>query len=128
MAERWRSLSYPEALAALTVDPARGLSAAEVSRRRGSAGLNEVADRPTPAILRLLRQFWGPTAWMLEVTALFAAALGNAVDAVVIALLLVFNVVLGFTQDWRAGRALSLLRQRLEVRARVLRDGSWTVV
>ncbi len=127
-AERWRSLSYAEALGALTVDPARGLPAEEVSRRRESSGFNEVADRPTPAILRLLRQFWGPTAWMLEVTALLAGALGNLVDAVVIVLLLLFNAVLGFTQDWRAGRALSLLRQRLEVRARVLRDGAWTAI
>jgi H+-transporting ATPase len=126
--EHWRSLSYADTLATLAVDPARGLSSAEVSRRRATAGPNEVADRPTPAILRLLRQFWGPTAWMLEVTALLSGALGNLVDAGVVALLLLFNAVLGFTEDWRAGRALSLLRQRLEVRARALRDGAWTLV
>ncbi|MEM0128669.1 MAG: plasma-membrane proton-efflux P-type ATPase [Thermoplasmata archaeon] len=125
---RWNRLSFAEATAALGVDPDRGLSAEEVTLRRARSGFNEVADRPTPPVLRFLRQFWGPTAWMLELTAVLAGALGNTVDAVIIVLLLLFNATLGFTQDWRAGRALALLRQRLEVRARVLRGGAWGAV
>ncbi len=97
-----------------------------MGRRRAVSGPNEVPERTTPAVVRLARQFWGPTAWMLEVTVALSAALGNYVDAAIIAFLLVFNAVLGFTQDWRAGKALELLREHLQVGTRVLRDGTWT--
>jgi len=41
---------------------------------------------------------------------------------------LVFNAVLSFTQEQRANKALELLRRKLQVNARVLRDGQWKVL
>ena len=51
--------------------------------------------------------------------------LGKTDEAAIIAALLVFNAVVSFRQEGRANKALALLRKRLNVQARVLRDGHW---
>jgi H+-transporting ATPase len=62
---------------------------------------------------------------MLEATIVLELALGKVDEALVIAVLLVVNGLLSYFQEGRANRALALLRQRLSVTARVLRDGRW---
>ena len=42
--------------------------------------------------------------------------------------MLLFNALLGFSQETRAQRALALLHQRLAIQARVRRDGRWQVL
>ena len=42
--------------------------------------------------------------------------------------LLVFNAILGFTQEERANAALELLKQKLKIGARARRDGNWAVI
>jgi len=59
----------------------------------------------------------------LETAAALSYFLGKTLDFYVIIALLVFNAVLSFTQEQRANKALELLRRRLQVNARVLRDG-----
>ncbi len=62
---------------------------------------------------------------MLEITVILQLALGKKDEAVVIAVLLVFNAAMGFLQEGRAGKAVDLLRKRLNIQARVFRDGRW---
>jgi high-affinity K+ transport system ATPase subunit B len=62
---------------------------------------------------------------MLEATIALQLALGKADEGLVIAVLLVLNAAISFAQEQRADRALALLKQRLSVSARVLRDGRW---
>jgi H+-transporting ATPase len=108
-----------------TVRPLQGLSAEEAARRLTRDGPNELAeDKPHP-LLVLLHKFWSPVPWMLEATILLQILLGKPDEAAVIAVLLVVNAVVGFLQEGRASKALALLRQRLNVQARVLRDGRW---
>ena len=104
---------------------AAGLTAAEAAARLRQHGPNAVPEpRPHPWRV-LLGKFWSPVPWMLEATVVLQIALGKADEAVVIAILLFFNALLSFFQENRANRALALLRQRLSVTARVLRDGRW---
>ena len=49
-------------------------------------------------------------------------------EAVIIGVLLLFNSVLSFVQENQANRALALLRRRLSVQARVLRDDRWQLI
>ncbi|MGH9124876.1 MAG: plasma-membrane proton-efflux P-type ATPase [Acidimicrobiales bacterium] len=105
-----------------------GLSHAEAARRRAEFGPNEVAEARVPAWRRLAGRFWGPLPWMLEVTIALTLLLGKDLEGVIITLLLVLNSVIGFVQQSKADGALRLLRQRLEVNARVLRDGTWQAV
>ena len=62
---------------------------------------------------------------MLEATVALQLAIGEHVEAVMVAALLLFNVALGVFQESRATAALDLLKQRLAPKARVRRDGKW---
>ena len=105
-----------------------GLSTAEAARRLAQHGPNEVARERPHALLAFARRFWGPVPWMLEATVALQLLLGKHDEAAVIALLVLVNAVLGGVQEGRANRALALLRGRLHVQARVLRDGRWRLL
>lgn len=110
------------------VGDSAGLSSAEAAERLVRFGPNAVAEAHPNRWLALARGFWGLVPWMLEAAVGIDLYLGNWVQAVVIAALLVFNAGLSFFQQDKAQRALTLLRQRLSVTARVRRDGSWQEV
>ncbi|QIK38707.1 plasma-membrane proton-efflux P-type ATPase [Caldichromatium japonicum] len=111
-----------------TASPLAGLSSSEAARLLEQFGPNEVAEEKTHPLLALLRKFWSPVPWMLEITIILQIAIGKPDEAAVIAVLLVVNAVLGYLQEGRANKALTLLRQRLDIQARVLRDGRWQFV
>ena len=105
-----------------------GLSTEEVQKRLGEYGYNEVPERRVSPVARFLKKFWGITPWMLEVTVALTWFLGKYLEMYVIAALLLFNGVLGFIQEEKANSAVTLLKQRLKVNARVKRNGRWTRV
>ena len=72
-----------------------------------------------------LNKFWAPVPWMLEAAIVLEMALGNYVEAAIIAGLLVFNAALGFFQEGRAQATLAALKSRLAITASVRRDGAW---
>jgi len=65
---------------------------------------------------------------MLEATIALPVAVGERLEALLIAALLFLNVALGAFQENRAGAALALLKERLTLQARVRRDGDWVTV
>lgn len=107
---------------------ATGLSGAEASRRLQQYGPNEVRERPRSPWVALAGKLWGPVPWMLQAAAVLSLALGRTADALIILFLLVFNAAVGYLQEHRADNALALLRRRLAVNARVLRDGQWRLI
>ena len=106
----------------------RGLTTAEAQKRLRQYGLNAAAEERRHPVLELLGKFWAPVPWMLEITVLLELVLARYTEAGVIFALLVFNALLSFVQEHRAQNALALLRQRLSVQARVLRDGHWQLL
>ncbi|MGB7503328.1 MAG: plasma-membrane proton-efflux P-type ATPase [Azonexus sp.] len=122
------SASVPDALATLDVNPETGLSRAEVGSRRQAHGFNEVAEQKGHPVLMFLGKFWGVSAWMLELIMVLSALLGKYSDLAVVSALLVVNAVLGFMQERRAAGVVETLRRRLQVSARVLREGNWQLV
>ncbi len=103
----------------------QGLTTAEARQRLAKYGPNMVAEeRPHPLLL-FLGKFWAPVPWMLEATIALQFALDKADEAAIITVLLVFNAVLGFAQENRANNALALLKKRLTIQVRILRDGAW---
>lgn len=105
-----------------------GLTTVEAQALLKQYGPNQVQeDKPHPTRL-FLSKFWGAVPWMLEVTFILEWVLHKTPEAIIIAFLLVFNAILGFTQERRAQSALDLLRTRLKINARVLRDGEWKEV
>ena len=102
-----------------------GLSSAEAASRTSAFGPNAIPEEFVHPIRRIARHFWAPVPWMLEATVALQLAIGEHVEAVLVAALLLFNVALGVFQESRATAALDLLKQRLAPKARVRRDGKW---
>lgn len=106
----------------------KGLSQAEVAKALGEFGPNIIReDKPNPFRL-FFKKLWGPVPWMLEATLVLELILGNRIEAVIIAFLLLFNAVLGFMHQQKAQNALNMLRNKLQIMARVLRDGAWVQI
>jgi H+-transporting ATPase len=103
----------------------RGLNAAEAQSRLRQSGPNTVVEKKAHPLRRFLQRFWAPIPWLLEATIIIQLFLGEKLEAVVIAGLLVLNATVSLLQEGRAQKALALLRQQLHVKARVRRDGTW---
>ena len=108
----------------LATDAAAGLSSVEAARRLERFGPNAPSRPERPKYARIaLRQFADPIVALLVVAAVVAGALGEHVEAVAIALIVVLNAALGFSQESSAERAVLALRDRFRRTASVIRDG-----
>ncbi|HEX5908128.1 MAG TPA: cation-transporting P-type ATPase [Propionibacteriaceae bacterium] len=124
-------LDIAEVAEALAVDLNSGLSSAEAALRLAADGPNELrAAPPVPTWRKILAQFRDPLIYLLLVAiaiSLIAWALGGGngwpVDAIVIAVVVVLNAVLGYVQEARAETAVAALQEMTAVTSAVLRDG-----
>jgi len=122
------SASVPETLTTLRVNPETGLTRTEVEVRRKEHGYNEIAPRKDHPVLKFAGKFWGMSAWMLELIMVLSAAIHKYSDLAVVSALLVVNAVVSFVQERRAAGVVDILRRRLQISSRVLRDADWQVV
>ncbi len=90
-----------------------GLSGDEARSRLEKFGANVIPDVPTHPIRSVVGKFWAPIPCMLEAVIALELYLHNDVEALVIAVLLVFNASLSFFRETRAQAALLALRSRL---------------
>jgi Ca2+-transporting ATPase len=119
----WHTLSVAAALDRLDTTEG-GLSGAEAARRLAEHGPNELeASGRTSVWSLLLAQFKNILILILMVAVGLSALLGHALEAVVIAIILLFAVLLGFVQEYRAERAIEGLRRMAAPVATVLREG-----
>jgi H+-transporting ATPase len=119
-----KSLSMPELQAKLSSSP-DGLSQAEAQKRLTQYGLNEIEEKKSNPFLKFLTYLWGPIPWMIEAAAILSVVARHWPDFFIILLLLVANAVVGFWEEHEAGNAISALKAKLAVKARVKRDGKW---
>jgi H+-transporting ATPase len=106
----------------------RGLKSVEIERRLSQYGYNEIPEKKTNPFIIFAKKFWSLTAWMLEIIIIISWILQRYSDLYIVTGLLVFNSILGFLEEQRASNAVEALKERLQVNARVLRDGLWKVV
>jgi H+-transporting ATPase len=109
-------------------DLAFGLKQAEVENCRKQYGFNEVPEKKSNPLINFLKKFWGLTAWMLELIIILSWFLHKESDAYIVMGLLVFNAVIGFAQEQNAANAVNILKKKLQVNAKILRDGVWKTV
>jgi len=101
-----------------------GLTAVEAAQRLAKYGPNELqaARRISPWTI-LWAQFKNVLIVILLVATALSAVLGHGVEAAAITVIVLFAVVLGFVQEYRAEHAIEALRQMAAPLATVLRDG-----
>ena len=119
----WYELTISETLSQLQVDPQQGLSSSEAARRLNEYGPNELQAAPSisPWTL-LLEQFKNVLIIILLIATVISIFLGHSIEAIAIAVIVLFAVLLGFVQEYRAERALEALRQMAAPTATVLRE------
>ena len=119
----WHALDVDAVLAAVR-GGRDGLTTAEAVRRHEEYGPNQlpsvIGDGPWRL---LLRQFNNPISWLLVAAGLLSLVLDKFSDAMVVFAAVVINALLGFVQEFRAGRTIASLAAMVPETAVVLRDG-----
>ncbi len=124
MLEQPYAASVGEVARALGSDARRGLAPEEAARRLEELGPNRLTGRQGPGYLRIaLRQLADPLVLLLIAAAAVSFAIGERVEAAVIAAIVVLNGILGFVQEAGAERAVLALGESLERTAAVVRGG-----
>jgi len=115
----------PEQLLAKLGVTREGLTGDEAAARLRHYGPNELPKHHESALLKFLAYFWGPIPWMIEVAALLSLVVHHYVDLSIVLVLLAFNALVGFWEEYQAQGAVEKLQKHLAPDARVRRDGSW---
>lgn len=119
----WHTLTVDQSFQELESYP-DGLSHTEAGKRILEFGLNELqAAHRVSAWEILLEQFKNVLVLILLVATLISLFLGHGIESIVIAVIVLFAVVLGFVQEYRAERAIEALKQMAAPTATTLRDG-----
>ena len=121
--EFWHSLTAEETLA-ITLSSPDGLSSAEATVRLNTYGHNIIESKRRNSPFKLLfQQFQNVLIIILLIATALSALLGHGLESVAIAVIVVFAVLLGFIQEYKAEKAIEALRDMAAPQARVRRDG-----
>jgi len=119
----WHTQTTEQAFAGLNSQPS-GLSRVEVIERILQYGANEIqAAKRVSAWGILLDQFKNILILILLGATAISLFLGHGIESIAIAVIVLFAVLLGFIQEYRAEHAIEALRKMAAPTASVLRDG-----
>jgi H+-transporting ATPase len=106
---------------------AGGITEDEAKKRIEDLGYNEVSEKRRSPFVDFLSRYWGPMPWLLELTMALSYIVGHYLEVTIIFGLLTTNAVIGFHHAHSSQKALELLKKRLAVKAKVLRNEKWVV-
>ncbi|MFH0851860.1 MAG: HAD-IC family P-type ATPase, partial [Candidatus Peregrinibacteria bacterium] len=120
----WHTLTAEQTLQVLHTPVQSGLSDAEAKRRLQEYGTNELkkADGISPWRI-LFEQCKNVLIIILVLAIVLSTILGHEIEAITIGIIVVFAVLLGFVQEYKAERAIEALRKMAAPLATVLRNG-----
>jgi len=101
-----------------------GLSEKESTRRLGLFGLNKItAIKTRHPLLTFIKQFNSPFIYILIIAAIISFAVHHLIDVYVIIAVLFINISIGFLQEYKAERAIQILKKIIVPYAKVFREG-----
>lgn len=113
----------------LQSDVQQGLTSSEVKARTEKYGENVLEGAPEKGILSMiLDQLKDFLVIILMVAAVVSIGLGEALDGIIILMIVILNTFLGVYQENKASNALKALKEMASPHAKVLRDGKVTEV
>lgn len=121
---QFKEMSVKNALSALSSSE-KGLSSTEAEKRASEFGYNEVPEKKENLLSEFLSHFWGPIPWLLEIATVLCYFIGDKFDALVLAFIVILNGSVAFYNEHDSKKALQLLKRKLTIKTRILRDGNW---
>ncbi len=120
----WYSQTIQQVCDTLQVTPKSGLSEAEIVNRLSKYGPNELIDHglKSPWLI-LWEQLTAVMVVILILAAVVSALLGDYKDAIAIVAIVILNAILGFTQEYRAEKAMAALKKMAVPLVKVRRSG-----
>ncbi len=120
----WYKSETEQVIADLNTNPETGLTAVEAQQRLRQYGLNELVEKGAKSPwLILWEQLTEIMVVILIVAAIVSAFFGEINDVIVILAIVVLNAILGFTQEYRAEKAIAALKKLAVPTVTVRRDG-----
>ncbi len=120
----WHQIEPQAAVKELGGNSATGLSEAEAARRLSEFGRNELKESgiKSPWLI-FLDQMKELMVVILIIAAIISALLGDYSDAIAIGAIVILNAVLGFSQEYRAEKAMAALKKLAVPSVKVRRGG-----
>lgn len=100
-----------------------GLDNEHVLERQKIYGFNEITSKSIGWLDVLIRQLKSPFIYLLLSVAFIAVLMESHFDALVIFCVVIVNTAFGFFQEYRAEKTLALLKNTIESRIKVIRNG-----
>ena len=123
--ERWYALDAAGVAAKLGVDPPTGLSAARAADLLARNGPNALPVEQPPSMLRrFLAQYTSYMQLILVGAAIVSLVIQQWATAIVLAVITLFNALVGLRQEGKAESAMNALQSMMKATARVRRDGT----
>jgi P-type Ca2+ transporter type 2C len=108
----------------LTATHEEGLTTAEAQKRILEYGPNKLDKGKKEGPIKIfLRQFNDVLIYILILASVVSFFVGERLDAYVIFAILMFNAIFGFVQEYKAEKAIELLRKLTTLTTKVIRDG-----
>lgn len=124
----WYNKSSEETLKDLESSES-GLSSELAQKRLAEYGRNELKhEEKTPFIQKLLAQLLDPMIIILILASIVSAAVGEAVDAIIIVAIVLINTILSLYQEGKAEAAIEALQKMSSPKAKVIRDGQQIIL
>ena len=121
--KEWHSVAYTTVLASLNTTSA-GLNTTDATDRLNSTGPNILNRQNKESAFKiLLRQFLNPLIYVLLAATILAIAMGKITDGIVVLSVIIINAVIGFIQEYQAGKTIQGLLKLIPENATVMRDG-----
>ncbi len=120
----WFVKNKDEVIKELQVNALQGLTSEEVNERLAKYGENKLAAKKSKSLIQLFfAQLNDAMIYILLGAALISGILGELSDAIIIALVILINAVVGLIQESKAEKALEALKKLSTPKAIVKRDG-----
>lgn len=124
----WHSLDAKEVIGLLDSNVS-GISEKEVQKRLKEFGPNQIKRKSGDTWIKVLwRQINNPLIWVLIGSSILAVSLGKLSDGLVVLAVVVVNTIIGFIQEFKAGKAIEALMDMVPQNTTVTRDGKTIVV
>ena len=122
----YKEISLEETLTILGTST-DGISESEGRNRLKTFGYNEIVEKKKNPFLEFLLRYWGPMPWLLELAMVLSFILGHYFETIIIFALLTINAIIGHMHSIGSQKAVELLKKKLAIKAKVLRDGKWVM-